>query len=68
MMADFADELVDGHRTGDFRRLTDSDRLDDLDRTVGRVRRRLRLFEPFDKGAANERIGGNLGTNEEHLL
>lgn len=67
MMADFADELVDGHRTGDFRRLTDSDRLDDLDRTVGRVRRRLRLFEPFDKGAANERIGSNRGTNEEHL-
>lgn len=67
VMADFADELVDSHRSGDFSRLTGSDRLDDLDRTVRRVRRRLRLFEPFDKEAANKRIGGEQGTTEEYL-
>lgn len=64
-MADFAGELADGLRTNDFSRIVmNQDRMDELDRTVESMRRRLRLVEPFDRKAANERIGGKQGADE----
>ncbi|WP_164712564.1 MULTISPECIES: hypothetical protein [Methylobacterium] len=41
------------------------ERLDDLDDIVRRSERRLRLSEPFDRKAANERMRALAGANEE---
>lgn len=65
IMAEFAEQLVGGLRVGDLGAIaSDRNRLEDLDRAVDRVRRRLRLVEPFDKAAANNRIGGKRGIGE----
>lgn len=64
-MADFAEELADGLRTNDFSRIVmNQDRMDEMDRTVETMRRRLRLVEPFDRKTANKRIGGKQGADE----
>lgn len=64
-MADFAEELADGLRTNDFSRIVmNQDRMDEMDRTVETMKRRLRLVEPFDRKTADKRIGGKQGADE----
>lgn len=68
-LADFGRDLLVAKDSGDFGPTTgDPDRLDDLDRIVrrsGRSERRLRLTEPFEKKAANERVAALAGADEE---
>lgn len=64
-IANFAEELAEGLRTNDFSRIVmNQDRMDEMDRTVEIVRRRLRLVEPFDRKAANKRIRVKQGADE----
>lgn len=65
-LAEFGRDLLAARDTGDFAPIMDDpDRLDDLDRIVRRSQERLRLTEPFDRRAANERIRALAGVDEE---
>lgn len=65
-LSEFGRDLLAAHDTGDFGPITDDpERLDDLDRIVRRSQRRLRLTEPFDTRAANERLRELAGADEE---
>jgi hypothetical protein len=65
-LAEFGRDLLAARDTGDFGPIMDvPDRLDDLDRIVRRSQGRLRLAEPFDRRAANERLSELAGADEE---
>lgn len=66
VLAEFGRDLLLARDTGDLGSIIDDpDRLDDLERVIRRAERRLRLTEPFDRKAANERILALAGADEE---